>query len=41
MKKDTLFVPFSRTDIDHEEEEAVLRILSSVWLTTGNETLLF
>ena len=41
MKKDTLFVPFSRPALDHEEEEAVLRIMRSGWLTTGNETLLF
>ncbi|MGA2642361.1 MAG: DegT/DnrJ/EryC1/StrS aminotransferase family protein [Spirochaetia bacterium] len=29
------FIPFSRPSLDHEEEEAVLAVLRSGWLTTG------
>ena len=34
-------VPFFRASIRKEEEDAVLRVLRSGWLTTGNETHLF
>jgi dTDP-4-amino-4,6-dideoxygalactose transaminase len=34
-------VPFARPFIGREEEEAVLRVLRSGWLTTGKETLEF
>jgi dTDP-4-amino-4,6-dideoxygalactose transaminase len=34
-------IPFARPFIGREEEEAVLRVLRSGWLTTGNETLEF
>lgn len=38
---DLLKVPFSRPSISAAEEEAVLRVLRSGWLTTGNEALAF
>ena len=34
-------IPFSRPCVGKEEEEAVLRVLRSGWLTTGKETLEF
>jgi dTDP-4-amino-4,6-dideoxygalactose transaminase len=34
-------IPFAKPFIGKEEEEAVLTVLRSGWLTTGNETLLF
>jgi dTDP-4-amino-4,6-dideoxygalactose transaminase len=34
-------IPFARPYIGAEEEEAVLRVLRSGWLTTGSETLAF
>jgi dTDP-4-amino-4,6-dideoxygalactose transaminase len=34
-------IPFSRPYIGKEEEEAVIRVLRSGWLTTGKETLEF
>jgi dTDP-4-amino-4,6-dideoxygalactose transaminase len=34
-------IPFARPLIGKEEEEAVLRVLRSGWLTTGRETLAF
>jgi dTDP-4-amino-4,6-dideoxygalactose transaminase len=34
-------IPFARPFIRKEEEEAVLRVLRSGWLTTGKETLAF
>ncbi|MDR1862760.1 MAG: DegT/DnrJ/EryC1/StrS aminotransferase family protein [Treponema sp.] len=34
-------IPFARPFIGREEEEAVLRVLRSGWLTTGKETLEF
>jgi dTDP-4-amino-4,6-dideoxygalactose transaminase len=34
-------IPFARPFTGHEEEEAVLRVLRSGWLTTGTETLAF
>ncbi|MDR1596708.1 MAG: DegT/DnrJ/EryC1/StrS family aminotransferase, partial [Treponema sp.] len=34
-------IPFARPFIGKEEEEAVLRVLRSGWLTTGQETLAF
>jgi len=37
----TDFIPFARPFIGTEEEEAVLRIMRSGWLTTGMETLTF
>ena len=41
MNPNTEFIPFSRPSIGKDEEEAVLRVLRSGWLTTGKETLLF
>jgi dTDP-4-amino-4,6-dideoxygalactose transaminase len=35
------FVPFSRPSLDHEEEEAVIAVLRSGWLTTGEVTAMF
>ena len=35
------FVPFFRPSLDTEEEEAVLGVLRSGWLTTGEEARLF
>jgi dTDP-4-amino-4,6-dideoxygalactose transaminase len=34
-------IPFARPFVGKEEEEAVLRVLRSGWLTTGKETLAF
>ncbi|MCE5248800.1 aminotransferase class I/II-fold pyridoxal phosphate-dependent enzyme [bacterium] len=34
-------LPFSRPFFDHREEEAVLRVLRSGWITTGPETAAF
>jgi dTDP-4-amino-4,6-dideoxygalactose transaminase len=41
MNRPTDFIPFCRPSIDEEEEEAVLSVLRSGWLTTGELTLLF
>ncbi len=41
MSPNTDFIPFARPSMDSEEEEAVLRIMRSGWLTTGAETLAF
>lgn len=41
MSQNTDFIPFARPSLDGEEEEAVLRIMRSGWLTTGAETLAF
>ena len=38
---DSLKVPFSRPSISKEEEETVLEVLRSGWLTTGKYTLQF
>lgn len=38
---DSLKVPFSRPSISAAEEEAVLKVLRSGWLTTGSEALAF
>ena len=38
---DKLRVPFSRPSINEEEEKAVLDVVRSGWLTTGNVTLAF
>ena len=38
---DNLSVPFQLPSIGKEEEDAVLRVLRSGWLTTGKETLAF
>jgi dTDP-4-amino-4,6-dideoxygalactose transaminase len=35
------FIPFSRPVIGKEEEDAVLRVMRSGWLTTGTEALAF
>lgn len=40
-EKSADFIAFARPSLDHEEEEAVLRIMRSGWLTTGAETLAF
>jgi dTDP-4-amino-4,6-dideoxygalactose transaminase len=34
-------IPFARPFVGREEEEALLRVLRSGWLTTGNETIAF
>jgi dTDP-4-amino-4,6-dideoxygalactose transaminase len=41
MNQPTDFIPFFRPSIDREEEEAVLSVLRSGWLTTGEVTLQF
>jgi dTDP-4-amino-4,6-dideoxygalactose transaminase len=41
MNRPTDFIPFYRPSIDQEEEEAVLSVLRSGWLTTGEVTLQF
>lgn len=41
MNQNTDFIPFARPSIGPEEEEAVLRIMRSGWLTTGSEALAF
>ena len=41
MSRPTEFIPFYRPSIDREEEEAVLSVLRSGWLTTGEVTLQF
>jgi dTDP-4-amino-4,6-dideoxygalactose transaminase len=41
MSRPTDFIPFYRPSIDREEEEAVLSVLRSGWLTTGEVTLQF
>ncbi|MBN1243310.1 MAG: DegT/DnrJ/EryC1/StrS family aminotransferase [Spirochaetales bacterium] len=41
MKASTDFVPFAQPSIGPEEEEAVLEVMRSGWLTTGKVTLAF
>lgn len=41
MSQNTDFIPFARPSIGIEEEEAVLRVMRSGWLTTGAEALAF
>lgn len=41
MQDEITNVPFFKASLGHEEEEAVLRVLRSGWLTTGKEALLF
>jgi dTDP-4-amino-4,6-dideoxygalactose transaminase len=41
MSRPTDFIPFHRPSIDREEEEAVLSVLRSRWLTTGEVALQF
>jgi len=41
MNPSTDFIPFARPSLDGEEEEAVLRVMRSGWLTTGSEALAF
>jgi len=41
MKRNTEPVPFALPSLGREEEEAVLRVLRSGWLTTGKEALAF
>lgn len=41
MSRNTDFIPFARPSIGPEEEEAVLRVMRSGWLTTGAEALAF
>ena len=41
MNRNTDLIPFARPSIGREEEEAVLRVLRSGWLTTGKEALSF
>ncbi|HPE88749.1 MAG TPA: DegT/DnrJ/EryC1/StrS family aminotransferase [Spirochaetia bacterium] len=41
MNPNTDFIPFARPSIGPEEEEAVLRVMRSGWLTTGAEALAF
>lgn len=38
MSRNTDFIPFARPSIGTAEEDAVLRVLRSGWLTTGRET---
>jgi dTDP-4-amino-4,6-dideoxygalactose transaminase len=38
MNRSTEFIPFARADIGSREQEAVLRVLRSGWLTTASET---
>ncbi|MBP5464720.1 MAG: DegT/DnrJ/EryC1/StrS family aminotransferase, partial [Treponema sp.] len=40
-KSEALKVPFFTASIGTEEEEAVLRVMRSGWLTTGKEALAF
>jgi len=35
------FIPFAIPDITHREKEAVLKVLDSNWITTGNESKAF
>ena len=41
MNRNTDFIPFALPDIGREEEEAVIRVLRSGWLTTGKEAKAF
>ncbi len=41
MNRPTDFIPFFRPSLGREEEEAVLRVLRSGWLTTGQEAEAF
>ncbi|MDA3956431.1 MAG: DegT/DnrJ/EryC1/StrS family aminotransferase [Oceanispirochaeta sp.] len=41
MNQSTDTIPFARPSLGREEEEAVLRVLRSGWLTTGREALAF
>lgn len=41
MSPSTDFIPFARPSVGREEEEAVLRVMRSGWLTTGAEALAF
>lgn len=41
MSLNTDFLPFARPSTGIEEEEAVLRVMRSGWLTTGSEALAF
>lgn len=41
MNRNTDFIPFARPDIGRREEDAVLRVMRSGWLTTGSETKSF
>jgi dTDP-4-amino-4,6-dideoxygalactose transaminase len=41
MNRNTDFIPFARPDIGGEEEEAVLRVLRSGWITTASEAKAF
>ena len=41
MNRNTDFIPFALPDLGPREEEAVLRVMRSGWLTTGKETKSF
>ena len=41
MSLNTDFIPFARPSLGREEEEAVIRVLRSGWLTTGTEAKKF
>lgn len=41
MNRNTDFIPFARPDLGPEEEEAVLKVMRSGWLTTGEEAAAF
>ncbi|MDR1933578.1 MAG: DegT/DnrJ/EryC1/StrS family aminotransferase [Spirochaetales bacterium] len=41
MKVNTDFIPFARPELGREEEEAVLRVLRSGWITTASEAKAF
>ncbi len=38
MNRNTDFIPFAKPSLGREEEDAVIRVLRSGWLTTGTET---
>jgi dTDP-4-amino-4,6-dideoxygalactose transaminase len=41
MSTDAPFLPFARPSITDREKEAVLAVLDSGWLTTGEQTRTF
>jgi len=41
MNRNTDFIPFALPCLGREEEEAVIRVMRSGWLTTGKETAAF
>jgi hypothetical protein len=41
MRDDSLFLPYALPALDEQEEQAVLEVLRSGWLTTGPKTKQF